>query len=215
MTDKNTRPIALEDRASDGAKLSSPSAERNRLVIAEQLSKLLPQKASVLEIASGTGQHAVTMCRARPDIIWQPSDPNLASRDSQNAWADNVGGRMLPSLDVDTTRVDWAAPLGQYDAVFCANMIHIAPWDAALGLATASAELVKDGGMVVLYGPFKEGADTAQSNLDFDLSLQSRDPRWGVRDLSDVKHIFAKAGFNDCVRIVMPKNNQILVFQRS
>ncbi|WP_371396195.1 DUF938 domain-containing protein [Fretibacter rubidus] len=215
MTDKRNPPIALEDRAQDGAKLRSPSAERNRRVIAEQLSTLLPHGASVLEIASGTGEHALTMCRARHDITWQPSDPNPASRASQNAWASDVDGQMLPSLDIDTTQVDWAVRLPQYDVIFCANMIHIAPWEAALGLAVASAELVKTDGMVVLYGPFKEGQDTAQSNLDFDISLKSRDPRWGVRNLSDVKHIFAKAGFNRCDRIVMPKNNQILVFQRS
>lgn len=194
---------------------SSPSAERNRRDIGAQLSTLLPRGAHVLEIASGTGEHALHICRLRPDILWQPSDPNPVSRDSQDAWATEASGRMLPSIAVDTTQVDWAVALPRYDAIFCANMIHIAPWEAALGLAAAARELIKPDGQMILYGPYKTGASTAPSNLDFDASLKSRDSRWGVRDLASVKHIFAKAGFNQNVQTTMPANNMMLVFSRS
>lgn len=198
-----------------GARLESPSAGRNKADIATKLKDLLPQNAHVLEIASGTGEHALSMCAVRPDILWQPSDPDEAARNSQNAWSIEASGRMLPSLNIDTTQADWAANIGPYDAIFCANMIHIAPWEATLGLASASEALIKPGGMAVLYGPFKEGGTSAPSNLKFDENLKSRNPLWGVRDLANVKHIFAKAGFNDCAQVIMPKNNQILVFKRS
>lgn len=213
MTEK--KPIHLENRTQTGARLFSPTAARNREPIADILADLMQQNAEVLEIASGTGEHALHMCQRRPDVIWQPSDPNAESRASQEVWASESDGRMLPSLDIDTSQPAWSEGLGPYDVLFCANMIHIAPWEAALGLATGAKTLIKPSGMVVLYGPFKEGENTAPSNLEFDASLKSRDPRWGVRDLISVKHIFAKIGFSNVQRIVMPKNNLILVFQRS
>ena len=215
MRDKKPHSAQEKNYDEGGARLYSPSAGRNHADITAQLANILPENAAVLEIASGTGEHALSICRARPDILWQPSDPNADARISQNAWAEEASGRMLPSKEINTMDVDWAADMEPIDALFCANMIHIAPWEAALGLAAASSALIKPVGMVILYGPFKEGAATAESNLSFDASLKSRNPSWGVRDLSDVKHIFAKAGFNDVTRIVMPKNNQILVFKRS
>ena len=215
MSDKKISNFQEKNVGNAGARLQSPSAGRNRADIAAKLTDLLPLNAHVLEIAAGTGEHALSMCTARPDLIWQPSDPDKAARLSQDAWSIEADGRMLPSLNVDTTQADWAANIGPFDAIFCANMIHIAPWEAALGLAGASEALIKPGGMAVLYGPFKEGGTSAPSNLEFDASLKSRNPLWGVRDLADVKHIFAKAGFNDCAQINMPKNNQILVFKQS
>jgi len=209
------KPIALESRPAEGSRQFSPSASRNREVIGEVLSGIIPQKAYVLEIASGTGEHALHMSKLRPDLTWQPSDPNPDARASQNDWAKEAKGHMLTSLNIDTSQESWANGLGSYDILFCANMIHIAPWEAALGLASAAPDLIKPKGIVVLYGPFKDSDKTAPSNLDFDVSLKSRDPKWGVRDLASVKHIFAKVGFSDCKRIVMPKNNLILVFQRS
>lgn len=208
-------PIHLETRNADGPKRFSSSAARNHAVIAARLSTVLPPRARVLEIASGTGEHGFHACAARPDIIWQPSDPDVESRNSQNAWAADTKGQMLPSLSIDTTQPDWFEILPRYDAIFCANMIHIAPWEAAIGLVDGAQKLVSKNGVIVLYGPFKEGAHTAQSNLDFDASLKSRNPSWGVRDLASVKHIFAKAGFNTVARTAMPKNNLILEFSRS
>ena len=206
-------PLALEDRDTDGAKLFSPSAARNREVIGAQLAKLLPKDARVLEVASGTGEHALHMVTLRPDLLWQPSDPDPASRASEDAWAKESNGRMLPSLPLDTT--DLPDDLGPFDAVFCANMIHIAPWSAAEGLATLAGRALAPSGQAILYGPFLKGDATAESNLDFDRSLRARDPRWGVRDFLDVKGLFALRGLAFTQAIAMPANNDLIVFRRA
>ena len=219
MPDSPNHPIHLEDRKSNGARKFSPTAARNREPIAQVLTSLLPQETRVLEIASGTGEQALHICQQRSDIIWQPSDPDDSSRASQDSWAEESGGNMRRALNIDTMQHGWdeAQALPQFapNFIFCANMIHIAPWEAAAGLAKGAGRLLKSGSSCVLYGPFKEGTLTAPSNLEFDKSLKSRNPAWGVRDLDDVKHIFALNGFNLHQTIVMPKNNQILVFQRS
>ena len=212
MTD--TPPIHLEERRQDGARKFSPTAARNRGPIGEVLSPLLKQNARVLEIASGTGEHALHMCALRPDIRWQPSDPDADSRASQAAWAAESSGNMMPPLDVDVMQSGWAASLPAFDLIYCANMIHIAPWEAAEGLAAGAQDSLKSGQSLVLYGPFKDGEKTAPSNLDFDVSLKSRNPAWGVRDLEAVKHIFELHGFNATEQTNMPKNNLILVFKR-
>jgi hypothetical protein len=108
----------------------------------------------------------------------------------------------------------WWDGLKGYDALFCANMIHIAPWAASKGLVEGAKHILSTSGNIFLYGPFLEGAETAPSNLKFDQSLKSRNPEWGVRSLEDVKHIFADAGFNMRARIVMPSNNRLIVFSR-
>ena len=217
MTQKFNKsgPIALEERSDIGGRLVSPSAGRNREVISAMLAEHLPRGARVLEIASGTGEHAVASCAKRPDILWQPSDPDEASRASQNAWAPACEGQILPALDINTMQTGWAESLGHFDAVFCANMIHIAPWEAALGFAAGSGALCSKGGKVILYGPFLEGEQTAPSNLSFDASLKSRNPAWGVRKLDSVKHIFSQAGFTLDAPIVMPKENRTLIFTKS
>ncbi len=207
-------PTHLEDRTESGARLYSPSAARNKDVIADILEVRLPRGARVLEIAGGTGEHAVTICQRRPDILWQPSDPDPASRVSQDAWRLDAPGQILPSLRIDTMEAAWWEGLGTFDAVYCANMIHIAPWEAALGLAQGAAQLLSSGGIFCLYGPFKEGEATASSNLDFDESLKRRNPAWGVRDLQSVKHMFADAGFNSDALIVTPKENRMLIFSK-
>ena len=211
---EHKNPIHLENRIQDGARKYSPTAARNRGPIGEVLAPLLPQKARVLEIASGTGEHALHMCTLRPDIVWQPSDPDADSRASQNAWAAEAPGNMAASLDLDVMQDGWSVTLAPFDVIYCANMIHIAPWDAAEGLVRGSANILKKDQIFILYGPFKEGEATAQGNLDFDVSLKSRNPAWGVRDLEAVKHIFELHGFNHIQQTRLPKNNQILVFQR-
>ena len=213
MSDK--QPIHLENRTESGKKKFSPTAANNRVPIAEVLLPLLSQNARVLEIASGTGEHALYMCQSRADIIWQTSDPDAGSRVSQNAWAKAVDGQIKPSLNIGTTQDDWTRDLAEFDAIYCANMIHIAPWEAAEGLVKGAQKLLNSGQICVLYGPFKEGDKTAPSNLDFDASLKSRNPAWGVRDLEAVKHIFELHGFNLIQQTAMPKNNQILVFKRT
>lgn len=207
--------IALENRGQTGARLSSPSAARNRDVIAATLAQVLPQDACVLEIASGTGEHALACLSARGDLRWQPSDPDPASRASIDDWAGEATGRMARALDLDTQRSGWWRAVPRpVSAVFCANMIHIAPWQAAEGLAEGGAALLDEGGSLILYGPFLEGEATAPSNLAFDASLKSRDPRWGVRALDDVAALMARHGLVLAQRLPMPANNLTLVFKK-
>ena len=137
----------------------------------------------------------------------------MCIRDSD--WALERQGQILDSLTLDATKANWIQGLDDFDAIFCANMIHIAPWEAALGLARGAGEILSVGGQMFLYGPFQEGDDTAESNLKFDVNLKSRNPAWGVRHLDSVKHIFADAGFNMTARIVMPKENRLLIFTKS
>jgi hypothetical protein len=117
-------------------------------------------------------------------------------------------------LGLDCTQALWPQEAGRADVIFCANMIHIAPWAAAEGLAAGAGKLLPKGGVCILYGPFLEGDETAQSNFDFDTNLKARNPAWGVRDLEAVKHIFALHGFNAPQKAVMPSNNRLLVFSR-
>lgn len=212
MTDRPD--IALEQRERSDARLSSPSAGRNKAVIAAALAEILPANARVLEIASGTGEHALACVIERPDISWTPSEPDGESRASVNAWAAQADGRIAPCLSIATTQERWSEGLGPFDAVFCANMIHIAPWEAAEGLFHGAADLAADDGMVCLYGPFLEGEATARSNLDFDSSLKARDPRWGVRALSDVDALAIACGFQRKSRTQMPANNLLLVYRK-
>jgi len=205
MSDK---PIALEDRASDGDRMFSPSAGRNKHLIASWLGEALPAHARVLEVGSGTGEHGAALGALRTDVIWQYSDPDPASRASQNAWK---AAHWPDALALDLTPANWAEALPRFDAIFSANMIHIAPIEAAEGLARGAAGLTDT---VILYGPFLIGEDSAPSNLDFDASLKRRDPRWGVRDLSFVKHIFENAGFSHSKRYDMPRNNFIVRLSR-
>ena len=208
-------PIHLESREQIGARLFSPTAGRNKAPIGEVITHYIPRGGRVLEIASGSGEHASHMCSVRPDISWQPTDPNAESRESQNDWAIDCGGRVKPSLSLDTMQPEWWAELPDYDVIYCANMIHIAPWDAAMGMVNGAAQILQIGGVFILYGPFKEGKETAESNLNFDVSLKSRNPSWGVRDIQDVKRIFAEAGFEFSERVVMPKENRTLIFTKS
>ena len=206
--------IALEQRARQAARLSSPSAARNKAVIAAALAELLPADAQVLEIASGTGEHALACVAARPDLSWTPSEPDPESRASVDAWAEEAGGSVKTCLDLSTVLDGWSERLGPFDALFCANMIHIAPWRAAEGLFAGAARCVRLGGLVCLYGPFQEGAATAPSNLDFDASLRARDPHWGVRALHEVDALARRCGFSREGRREMPANILLLVYRR-
>ena len=208
-------PVALEDRDEDGGRLFSPSAARNREVIGEQLAGILPKGARVLEIASGTGEHAVHMAMLRPDLRWQPSDIDPASIASQLAWRSEAPDVIAPSLTLSTTDSKWWAGFDEpFDAVFCANMIHIAPWPAAVGLSAGAGHLLAEDGECILYGPFLKNGAGPQSNRDFDTSLKSRNPAWGVRELADVKQLFATHGLALAKAVAMPANNDLLVFGR-
>jgi SAM-dependent methyltransferase len=196
------------------AKRNAPAAERNKQPILEVLAPLLPASGEVLEIASGTGQHAAHFAAALPGLRWRPSDPDPAARASIAARiADEKLANVGAPLDLDVTRQPW--PLERADAVVCINMIHISPWAATGALMQGSARILPAGGLLFLYGPYRRGgAHTAPSNEAFDASLRAQDPAWGVRDLETVAGVAASAGFSLEKVVAMPANNLSVVFRR-
>jgi SAM-dependent methyltransferase len=189
----------------------APATERNRVPILNVLQRTLPAQGLVLEIASGTGQHAAFLAPHFPGLIWQPSDPNQAAHASIAAWAEAANIR--PPLTLDASAPDW--PVETADAVVCINMIHIAPWAAAVGLVAGAARLLGAGDPLYLYGPFRrDGQHTAPSNAAFDQDLRGRNPAWGIRNLEDVIDLTAKAGFAAPEVIQMPANNLSVVFRK-
>jgi SAM-dependent methyltransferase len=209
------KPTALEDSGA-GVRLRSPSAARNRGPILDVLARVLPREGRVLEIASGTGEHAVHFARGLPGIVWQPSDPDEASRASIAAWiAEEKLPNVLAPMAIYATANDWGVEKGAFDAVVSLNMIHIAPWEAALGLVAGAARVLKPDGVLFFYGPFmRDGEHTAPSNETFDQSLKSRDPRWGVRDVNAVAREAQARGFSLCEIEEMPANNLCVIFTR-
>lgn len=195
--------------------LTSPAAARNREPILNVLRGRLAAGAQVLEVASGSGEHAVWFAQGLPGVVWRPSDQEPAALASIRARREAAA---LPNLEeplVLNAADPGSWPTGPMDAVVCLNMIHIAPWSAAEGLMAGSGRLLEAGGMLFLYGPFREGgADTAPSNAAFDESLKSRDPAWGVRDLEAVADLAARHGLDLTERIAMPANNLSLIFTR-
>jgi hypothetical protein len=191
----------------------APAAERNRDPILTVLCRTLPRSGAVLEIASGTGQHVAHFAQALPALSWQPSEFDPQAHASIDAWTEGLRN-VRPAIALDVTSPVWDLPV--YDAIFNANMIHIAPWEACVCLMRGAREHLGAGGILVLYGPFRvHGQHTAPSNASFDASLQERDPRWGVRDVEAVTNL---AGDQQLVlheRIEMPANNQMLIFQRT
>ncbi len=192
----------------------SEASERNKGPILDVLEQLLPEKGLVLEIGSGTGQHAAHFAPLLPGIAWQPSDQDPQFFNSIDAWAQQVGvANLLPPVVIDVTGDTWE--ITEAAAVFSANMIHIAPWECCLGLLAGAGRILTTGGVLVLYGPFKrDGKHTAPSNESFDESLRARDPAWGVRDLDAVADAAAGAGLDLAETVGMPANNMIAVFRR-
>ncbi len=194
----------------------APAAARNRDVILGVLRRHLPAAGLVLEVGSGSGEHAVHLAAALPGLVFQPSDPDAGARASIDAWARAAGlANIRPALALDATAPPAAWPVARADAVLSVNMIHIAPWAAALGLVAGAARVLPPGGPLILYGPFRRaGAHTAPSNADFDARLRAEDPAWGVRDLEAVAEAAAAAGFAPPMVEAMPANNLMLVFRR-
>lgn len=194
---------------SDDQRLDYPATQRNRAPILAVLREVLPSEGTVLEIASGSGQHAAFFAAALPQLRWQPSDHAPELLRSIASWTlelDNVA----PPLALDVTRERW--PIARCDAVVCANMIHIAPWEACLGLLDGVARTLAGDGPLCLYGPFKRGGlHTAPSNEAFDHNLQLRDPRWGVRDLDVVAKAANDRGLAVDRVFEMPANNLLVV----
>lgn len=208
MTSTSTSPDpAVRRRA--------PAAERNRDAILAVLSRVLPSSGVVLEIASGTGQHAVHCAAALPGIVWQPSDPDSAARDSIAAWRTHAAlANLAEPIELDVMNDDWG--IGNVAAIVCINMIHIAPWDAAQALFRGAGSRLGDGGVLYLYGPYRRhGAHTAPSNEAFDAQLRATDPRWGVRDLEAVQTLAEANGFGLNEIVEMPANNLSLVFAKT
>ena len=177
----------------------------------------------VIEVGSGTGQHVVHFARQAPDIIWWPSDLNESHLRSIEAWRAHSGlANIKPPLRIDLSDPAWCPPMhdgsGPHKplAVFCANVIHIAPWRVAEGLFAGAGRYLRDDGRLFLYGPFKRGGKhTAVSNAVFDTSLRERDPEWGVREVEALESLAAGAGLSLARIAEMPANNLILVFERS
>lgn len=194
----------------------SESTARNRGPILAELERVLTTDAEILEIASGAGEHAVSAARAMPRVLWQPSDPDPDSRASIAAWiAHEELSNVLPPLAIDVRTGDWGVAK-TFDAIVAINMIHIAPWEAALGLFRGAGRLLRPGGVLFLYGPFKrDGVHTAPSNEAFDQWLKQRDPAFGVRDLGDVARLGEENGLALRETIAMPANNLSVVFVKS
>ena len=192
----------------------SPAAERNREPILEQLSRWLPPQVAVLELASGSGQHAAHFAAARPGWRWQPTDGDaavLATVAARCAGLHNVAAPQRLDLLADT----WPRQPGGWDAVFAANLVHIAPWGVTPALMRGAAAVLAPGGKLLLYGPFiVDDEALAASNAAFDASLRGRDPAWGLRRLSALQAEADLAGLRWLASQAMPANNLMLAWQR-
>lgn len=214
---RDGRPVEPDGR------LDAPAFQRNHQAIRAVLQRYLAEKSGdVVEAGSGTGQHVVDLARHLPDITWWPSDLNAQHLKSILAWQAYSGleNIRLP-LRIDLSDSEWCPEMhdgggpANLLAVFCANVIHIAPWRVAEGLIAGAARYLRADGHLFLYGPFKrDGKHTALSNAVFDTSLRERDPEWGVRDIADVEKLATGVGLALIEIAEMPANNSILVFGR-
>ena len=195
-------------------KRTSPSAARNSAPIADVLAKELPETGLVLEVASGTGEHAVFMAARFPALQWQPTDRDPAALESIALWVRQAGHANLAApLELDAKEGNW--PVVRADALLCINMVHISPWTATQGLFERASQVLATGAPLILYGPyFENGKEAAPSNLAFDTSLRSRDPAWGIRSLSEMDDLAEHTGFVRTARHQMPANNLTLVYRR-
>ncbi len=195
-------------------KRSAPAATRNRDPIAEVLARELPPEGVVLEVASGTGEHAVHFAQRFPALRWQPSDPDEAARQSISAWREEAGlANLAEPLAIDASAREW--PISQADALLCINMIHISPVEATYGLLDAAARLLAVGAPLILYGPYLEdNVETVESNIAFDLSLKQRNPAWGLRKVSWLDGLAQERGLQRTDRVEMPANNLVLVYSK-
>jgi hypothetical protein len=196
-------------------KQHAPATLRNREPIAEVLARELPAAGRVLEIAGGTGEHAVFFAERFPALEWQPTDPSAEALASIAAYREGyTGSNLAAPLLLDAAAPDrW--PVAEADAILCINMVHISPWQATEGLFAGAARLLgRSDGPLILYGPYLEhGVETAPSNRDFDASLKARDPRWGLRRAEDLDLLAAQHGMARTARHAMPANNIMLVYR--
>ena len=192
----------------------SPAAERNQGPILLALQRLLPRTGQMLEIASGTGQHAAHFAAGLPEWHWQPSDSDAQSLASTLAWCAGQSN-VAPPLMLDVMAPSWPGVPTLVDAVFCANMLHISPWTCCTGLMQGAARHLAPHGVLITYGPYLEDeVPTADGNRNFDADLRSRNPAWGLRRREDVQAQAALASLRLRERVAMPANNLLLVFER-
>ena len=198
------------------ARQHSPSSARNRDAILDVLRRVLPPRARVLELASGSGEHAVHIANALPQITWQTSDPDAAARASIAAWIEAEGVRNAPPpLAIDVAAEGWGVEGQAFDALVAINLIHISPWEATLGLMAGAGRLLREGGVLYTYGAYMRGGrHTSPSNETFDAWLKQRDERYGVRDLEAVEEAARARGLRLIEIVEMPANNFSLVFER-
>lgn len=192
----------------------SPAADRNKQAILDVLLRVLPERGNALEIASGTGQHVAWFAAGMPGWGWQPSDAQPDGFASINAWVAEQGVHnvRLPGV-IDVMAPSWWPGQQQFGLIYCANMLHIAPWATCAALMHGSAQHLAPGGRLVTYGPYlEESVLTSPGNLAFDESLRQRNPAWGIRRIEDVKAQAAKAGLQLLSRYAMPANNLLLVW---
>lgn len=195
--------------------MKAPATERNRAPILAVLRDVLPASGTVLEVASGTGEHVVHFARALPHLVWQPSDPQNVLHASIAAWVADVGvANVLEPLALDASAADW--PVSSADAIICINMIHISPWAATEGLMAGAERLLPSGGVLYLYGPYRR-ADviTAPSNEAFDADLKRRNAAWGLRDLESTEDLAGAHGLTLDRIVEMPANNLSVVFRKT
>jgi hypothetical protein len=202
-----------EAAAGEEARRSAPAVLRNREYIADVLSEWLPERGMVLEVASGTGEHAVFFAERFPKLEWQPSDAHSDALASIASWRDASGrSNVLPPLELDTSAPQW--PIESTDALLNINMVHISPWRAALGLLDGAARVLTRGGPLILYGPWlQDDIPTAPSNLAFDRDLRSRDVEWGLRHVEDFAAAAEERGLTLEQTRPMPANNLMLLLR--
>jgi SAM-dependent methyltransferase len=191
-----------------------PHVARNRDPILEVLRRVLPPTGLVLEVASGSGEHAAYFAAKFPALLWQPTDPDQEALASMAAHRSADGTpNLLPPLHLDVTAEPW--PVERADAVICCNMIHIAPWAACEGLIVGAARILPAGGLLYLYGPYKiDGRHTAPTNQAFDDRLRAQNAAWGIRDLEEVRALAVHHGFALAETVPMPANNLSVMFRR-
>jgi hypothetical protein len=212
-TGPSSRPWTSAD-APGGVRLSAPATARNRDPILAVLREHLPARGTVLEVASGSGEHACHFAAHLPALTWQPSDPDPQARASIDAWASEAAlSNVRPALPLDVLSAAWP-PLAA-EALVCINMIHIAPARATPALFAHAARVLSGGAPLVLYGPFRRrGRPLEPGNAAFDADLRSRDPDWGLRELDEVRDVADAAGFELIIVVEMPANNLSVVFRR-
>ncbi len=205
-------PYNVADLVGDQRRIA-PAAARNVAAIGDVLADWLPPTVLVLEVASGSGEHALAFATRFPDRDWQPSDPDPLALDSIAAWRNDGPANLRAPLALDAASPDW--PVDRADAILCINMAHISPWASTLGLLDGAVRLLEPGAPLILYGPWLiKGVETAPSNLAFDADLKSRNTDWGLRSLNSLQTAAAQRGLFVVERRAMPANNVMILLRR-